>query len=127
MINFPAFVYAAVSVEVLLYPCCSPNINPYRTMYNLVPHPSRMQLNALSRTICVLVHSGTTTFRQVVRETSRQPAQRARLLTERSLRHQEERETVESESTAKGEKTKNDDSEVGGEKNLVDDTRFLRR
>lgn len=25
------------------------------------------------------------------------------------------------------EKTKNDDSEVGGEKNLVDDTRFLRR
>lgn len=25
------------------------------------------------------------------------------------------------------EKTKNDDSKVGGEKNLVDDTRFLRK
>ena len=70
-----------------------------------------MQLNALFRTICILVHSGTTTFRQVVRETSRQPTQRAadrphhalsRLLTERSLRHRKEQETLESESTAKG-------------------------
>ncbi|KYN36706.1 hypothetical protein ALC56_08497 [Trachymyrmex septentrionalis] len=56
--NFPAFVYAAISAEVLLYPCCSPN-------------KTRMRLNALFRTICVLVHSGTTTFQQVVRETSR--------------------------------------------------------
>ncbi|KYM83860.1 hypothetical protein ALC53_05720 [Atta colombica] len=66
--NFLAFIYAAVSAEVLLYPCCSPNIKQglNDTLYincsflniilSTVYPQTQMQLNALFRIICDRPH-----------------------------------------------------------------------